>query len=64
MKDGQRRALRRLVNAAVHFVAQSVVHGELRRSLPRILKIKVVGFAPHSRFVELVADRRDAGRGT
>src|SRR5450755_3970928 len=61
-KPWDRRAPLRLVNAAVHLVAQSVINGEARASFPDVLKIKVVGFPAYSGFIEAVAGRGKAGR--
>ena len=50
------------MDAAVHLVAQSIVHGEVLRGFPRILKIEVVRFAPYSGFIELAADGCNVSR--
>ena len=61
-KNRKRGALGRLVNAAVHFVAQSVADAEVRRCFPRVLKVKVVRLAANSCLVELAADGRETRR--
>src|SRR6266576_3562924 len=50
------------MDAAVHLVAQSIVHGEVLRGFPRILKIEVVRLAPYPGFVEFASHRRNVSR--
>ncbi len=52
-----------LVDAAVHFVAQSVVNGQIGPGLPGVLKVEVVGLAADRSFIEAVAGGRDVGGG-
>src|SRR5436309_2351338 len=55
-----RRSIVGFMNAAVDLVAQPVVQGEVRSSLPCVLKVEVVGFAADRSLVEPIARGRDA----
>ena len=62
-ESGQRGTILGFVDAAVHFVAQSVVDGQIRPRLPGVLEVEVVGLAADRSFIETIAGGRDVGGG-
>src|ERR1019366_5480611 len=50
------------MNAAVHFIAQSISQRQVRTGLPSVLKIEVVGLASDPGLVELASDGCEISR--
>src|ERR1700675_2745194 len=54
----------RFMNAAIHFIAETVVEAQSGRGFPRVLKIKIVSLAADSGRVKFISfGRQVGGRG-